>query len=411
MIVNKESLQKDAVELSRQYNNLMLLWATGCGKTQAAIKIQDYHNSHNTLIVVAETAHINVWKEEYIKCGKEYLLDKTDILCYASLKHKKDTKIDILILDEGHHATTDIRSDILSTIKADKVIVLSATLDKQKEELFNSIFGRFHKFEVSLSDAIKFNILPRPKIITVPLELTRFTRDTQIVITRGKSKLHKVIFCELKDRWKYMMDKENYPNLKLIISASLKEKYLYLCEQFDYYKRAYLSTRRETIKNKWMRIGSERKLFLADSKTKYIQSFIEKLRDSNKRFVCFCGSIKQAELLGSGNSIHSKKKNSLEIIKDFNSKKINNLFAVNMIQEGQNLLDIQLGIIVQLDGTERPFIQKLGRVFRAEDPTQIIFYFKGTRDEEYLSHALECIDSRFIYKVNSIKELDYEMGT
>ena len=89
---------------------------------------------------------------------------------------------------------------------------------------------------------------------------------------------------------------------------------------------------------------------------------------------------------------------SLNTINDFNEKKINSLFAIGMLQEGQNLVDIQAGIIVQLDGQERAFIQKSGRVYRAEDPIQCIFYYKNTRDEEYLNKAIENIDASFIYK-------------
>ena len=77
-----------------------------------------------------------------------------------------------------------------------------------------------------------------------------------------------------------------------------------------------------------------------------------------------------------------------------------------MLQEGQkNLTDIQVGIIVQLDGTERPFIQKFGRSLRAEDPHQYIFYYKNTRDEEYLENILYGIDETFIdtVDINTLK--------
>ena len=60
-------------------------------------------------------------------------------------------------------------------------------------------------------------------------------------------------------------------------------------------------------------------------------------------------------------------------------KNINNIFAVGMLQEGQNLVNIEAGIIIQLDGKERSFIQKFGRSLRAEDPVQYIFYYKNTK--------------------------------
>ena len=71
-----------------------------------------------------------------------------------------------------------------------------------------------------------------------------------------------------------------------------------------------------------------------------------------------------------------------------------------MLQEGQNLNDIEVGIIVQLDGQERSFIQKFGRSLRAEDPTQYIFYYKNTRDTEYLQNVLEGINESYIQELN-----------
>jgi superfamily II DNA or RNA helicase len=70
-----------------------------------------------------------------------------------------------------------------------------------------------------------------------------------------------------------------------------------------------------------------------------------------------------------------------------------------MLQEGVNLSDIQVGIIIQLDGEERAFIQKFGRTLRAESPVQYIIYYKGTRDEEYLKNALENIDKSYIKEI------------
>ena len=90
----------------------------------------------------------------------------------------------------------------------------------------------------------------------------------------------------------------------------------------------------------------------------------------------------------------------MSVIANFNDKKINSLFAVGMANEGMNLNDIQIGIIIQLDGNERSFIQKYGRAMRADNPVQYIFYYKDTQDEIYLKNALENIDSKFIVNLD-----------
>jgi superfamily II DNA or RNA helicase len=70
-----------------------------------------------------------------------------------------------------------------------------------------------------------------------------------------------------------------------------------------------------------------------------------------------------------------------------------------MITEGMNLTDIQMGIITQLDGKERLFVQKIGRVLRADSPKAVIFYYKNTQDEKYLNNALENIDAKYIRRI------------
>ena len=72
-----------------------------------------------------------------------------------------------------------------------------------------------------------------------------------------------------------------------------------------------------------------------------------------------------------------------------------------MLQEGQNLEDIQAGIIVQLDGAESFYSKKFGRTLRADSPEQYIFYYKNTRDEEYLDKALQDINPNYITTLTS----------
>ena len=60
------------------------------------------------------------------------MLKKTKIFCYASIKNNLNENVDLLCLDEGHHATSEIRLDYLSTIKATKVVALTATMTHYK---------------------------------------------------------------------------------------------------------------------------------------------------------------------------------------------------------------------------------------------------------------------------------------
>lgn len=405
--MNREELQNKSLQLIKEYDRIALQWCTGLGKSKMAIQAANYLAKHKenfkVLLVVAEIAHKSNWEKEFIKW--DYKVSNTTIECYASLKKLRDTKWDLIIFDEAHHLGSDLRIEVLTSIISKNIILLSATLPDQTMQSITEIFGEFAISKISLKQAIEWNILPKPKVFLVPLVLNSTYSNCTIIEEWGKKEKRVTYKCKFHERWEYLRNKTKYPNITLEISCTQQQKYDYLTEQFEYWRNQFFKTRQEFTKNKWLQVGSKRKRFLGECKTDAVRLLLHKLQD--KRLICFCSSIEQAELLGGKNAIHSKKEDSLNIIDNFNSKYINSLFAVGMLQEGQNLIDIEAGIIVQLDGQERAFIQKFGRSLRADDPIQFIFYYKNTRDVDYLDNVLEGIDSEYINEIDNF--IDFEI--
>lgn len=410
MTTDKDLLQDKMVNTLFSKNNLILMWGTGVGKSLVAIRAMfrgfEYVKSPKYLLVVAETSHKDNWKNEFVKfLGKEsaeMVLEHTTVICYASLKNYRNTSWDIVCFDEAHHLGSDLRMDILQTITAKKVLALSATLKEDVIDALNQSFDRFIINRLNVQESIDKGFLPEPKIVCISLELERFKRTETIEmdLRTAKSKDKGTIKDLWSNRWKYLKNRKSYAGYVLQFSCTQKEKYDYINEQFEYWKNQYFRNQGNIrLKNMWLQWGTKRKRFLGDLKTQEAYSLCKKLKKQKKRFICFCSSIVQAEALGGNNCIHSKKKDSAKIISEFNSKVRDSIFAVGMLVEGVSLTDIQAGIIVQLDGEERQFIQKSGRVYRAKDPIQYIFYYRGTRDEEYLQKALEGINKDYIMEV------------
>lgn len=395
--MTREELTKNIVEIGENYSRVVLSWPTGLGKSFGSLQLAKLWNPKKILLVVAETAHKDNWSNEIDKFNKLYKYNlKTQnltIICYASL-HKYADKYDMIIFDEAHHMFTEKRIEHIKNYTTDKVVLLSATLSLEQLGWAGIIFGKFHISNISLQEVIDNDILPTPKIKLIPLELNNSIYSEEFIQEWGTNKKRIKIDCLYNDRWKYIKNKRVYPNVELHIKCTKRQKYSLLNEQIEFYKKLYMQRRQEFIKTKWLQLGSQRKRFLGENKTIYVKKLIKEI--NNRRFICFCTSIDQAKELGAENAIHSKNKESFKVLNEFNTFKINNLFAVGMLTEGQNLSNIEVGIIVQLDGTERPFIQKLGRVLRAKDPIQYIFYYKNTRDEEYLKDILENIDKDMI---------------
>ncbi len=404
--MNKDIIQNEIAELSKIHNNMLLTLSTGVGKSRAFIKIQTLQpEPPKTLLVVAERAHIDNWIEEYNIFNREPLKNTT-IICYASLHKYSNSSFDIICLDEVHHLTAK-RCAILNSIKAKKVFGLSATMDQQKKDAFRLVClcltnHNFFEYKISLNKAIKNNLLPVPVIIPMTLTLDD-TLPTEIIeIKKGSKRPATTVSTNLKSRGFYL---KKYKEIKLICACTQKEKYLYLCEQMDSARQRYMCLYKQYLKNAWLQWGLKRKRYLAELKTNVAKTLLKSL--PNKRILIFCGSIAQANALGAKkNIINSQVSNCEEIIKNFNSGKIDTLFCVNMLREGQNLQNVDLGIIIQLDGVDISFYQRVGRCLRSVNPEIYVLYYKGTKDEEYWLRSIEKIDLIYIknHETSTTKE-------
>lgn len=383
--MTREQAQKTAVKLSKVWDNLILEWCTGLGKTLAAINIIEANftktnpgvSGDNWYIVIAETNHEYSWREEFKKHNKEHLLDVVTFICYQSLH--KWTKGTHYILDEIHHLQSEKRLDLLDIIKRgslQQLVGLSATLTWKQKENITNVIGATKTYKITLSEAIEWKILPEPKVFLVEVELDNTLKNC--------------LFESSKDK---------------VINCTEKVKYKYMTDRIEWLKDKYMLSRTHFQKIAWLKKANERKKFLADCKTKHAKKLLECLKD--KRLICFTGSIKQSEELSKGNSIHSKipKKKRELMLENFNGGVSNKLFATGMLKEGVNLNNIQAGIIVQLDNVERYFTQVSGRTLRAMYPEQYILYVKDTQDEVYVNTALTNFNMDYVTKIN-IKNLN-----
>lgn len=401
---NRTPIQNEAFKKLFKYNNLLLRWGTGVGKTRVAVLACDYildrELDPQILLLVAERSHKDNWRIEFEKfLGKkraQEVLKYVIIECYASMHKYKSRRWDLAIFDECHHLQSEKRQEILETMEADYVLALSATPGEAVIQVLEEVFGKFKISRISLQKAIDEEFLPEPRIEVIPLELERFRRTETIEVDMSSRVAHSWMDI-WSNRWSYFKNRKRWAGYRIIFKCTQKEKYDYINEQFDYWKRMYFRNQGNIrLKNNWLQWGSRRKRYLGELKTGVAGELADRLRNEGKRFICFCTSIDQANALGQGTAVHSDNRDSFELIKKFNDLEISSLFAVRMFVEGQNLTQLDDGIIIQLDGNERQFIQKSGRMFRSKEPHIHIFYYKDTRDEEYLQKALEGINEKYV---------------
>ena len=372
MFKTKTEIQDYGVQLTNTHKNIIYEFATGVGKTLTAIRVIEKYGGE-WKIIIAETNHELNWINEFKEHGKEHLLANVTFHCYQSL-HKVVGNYNY-VFDETHHLLGDqklMHAHDITTYQFDKRnIFLSATLTYHQKETLKGIFKGLHIFKVPLSEAIAMGILPKPSVYLVPVELDNTIKNITFQFSKTKSTV-----CT---EW---------------------QAYKHYCDRVEYFKNKYDGTFDRWDRINWLRAGNNRKRFLSECKTKHAIELVSKLKD--KRLICFAGSIPQAKLLGKNLAIHSgiPKKKRLQIIEDFNNQNIHQLFVVDMLKEGMNLKNIEVGINVQLDNVERYFAQSHGRVLRSSFPEHYILFVENTQDETYVSTALENFDKQYVSTIN-----------
>lgn len=403
----RKKLQDEALDGLYNYKSLILEWCTGLGKTKVALEcirmVSGKYTSEDfsVLILLAETSHKQNWIDEFEKWGMEEYLKYVTLECYHSLHKHLGKKYKLVIYDEAHHLS-EARIITAASIEVEYMVALSATLPSEVKRRLSSLYGRGFQSAVSLSDAIDGGILPKPKVLVVPLTLDDKWTTEEIVIEWGlKSKREDYTF-HYSGPSSIIQARRGSTAGRAVARVTPFQKYSYLESQVNYWWKRFLKTNADRDKNNWLMAGLNRKQFLGEQKSSLVVPILAKLE--HLKYVCFCASIRQAEYFSPDTCIHSKRKDSLERINSFNKGTIKTLFPVGMLQEGNNLEGIEAGIIVQFDGKTRGFIQKMGRTMRADNPLQILFYYKGTRDEEYIQGALRDFNADY-YRIVEYEEL------
>lgn len=349
--------------------------------------LQDKPFPKPILLLVAEKSHKKNWQDEFLKWHFNY---NVTIACYASLHKYANYTFSMVICDEAHHLFSEKRLEAINSIQSPYTILLSATL---KPSVVSQLTNRIFTFStINLNKAIETEVLPTPKINIIEMSLDNTACDQYF--DWGKSYGRITITCKYNDRFNFFARK-----MPVRVMCTQRQKYMYLNGQMDFWEEKYHNSNNDIFKNKWLQYGLKRKRYIGELKTQQVESLIKSL-PQNERYICFCSSVDQCKQLGNNNAIHSKRKDNQQVIDSFNFLKSNSLYAVGMAVEGLNLRNINTAIIIQLDGNERPFLQKIGRSLRADSPTVYVFCYKDTQDEKYLQNAIRDIDPKYIKRLS-----------
>ena len=395
--MTREQIRNDILNLKSKY--ILAELPTSVGKTRVALEfMNDKKATGNILIVIPRLILIDNWKKEFIKWGYEPYLSQVTFTTYISLpKYTKSKMYDLVIFDECHHLSERAR-EAAEELISNYILLLSATVNRTLKKEFKMLFPQLECYKISMREAINEDILPDPEVFLIPLELSDNIIETMVINPKAK-KTTKVSFS-----YRFMARKDK--NTKYIIECTQKEYYSDLSAMVDFYKRNYLHTNNQAIYFRWQQKAKERLMWLSGLKNNVVLQLLEKLKD--KRTLTFCNGIEQTEILGKY-CINSKNTESNSILEDFNNEKINHITACNILNEGANLTNCQVGIFVSINSSDTMRIQKLGRILRHNNPMIFVLYYVGTREEELVKEMLETYNQELITVVNmkQLNEINY----
>lgn len=365
-ISQREFFQQYPATISK---NLLLEYATGVGKSKAAINCV----KKKALIVHHRVVHKKNWEEEIKKWGADF---DREYITYATLARNKKIQgeYDTVIVDECHHVT-DKNLPVLKSIKNARWIFLSATVPYDKRKLLSSICN-YETIKVSINDAIKMGILPKPKIYIVQCHLDGFGRNFtyRIKLNRNTDTEFQCTYSTYK---RYLNSRQN-----LAVQCTQSEYLIMLNDQIEYLKKKYFASRQEHDKFRWLAAASDRKKFISYTKTIHVKNMLMNFKDARK--IVFSHDIDQSMAISRNSQLCIDSKNgNYDLVEKFNNKEVNSLYAVGVLNEGMNIYDLDYAFIVALSGTEISNIQRLGRSFRSKEPEVFIFVVPNSRDQEY----------------------------
>lgn len=372
--------------------NVLLILPTGFGKSKCAIERVKYKakNCKSLLIVVPRNVLKVNWREELNKWWPNCKLNITFTTYVSFPKHKGNW--DFVIFDEAHHLSERCR-EALCDFTISNSILLSATVKKELREELKEVFDDLYYYNTTLRKAIDNGVLPDPIVYLMPLVLeNKFPNERVIKNPKAKGR---IIYSSWAERWAYMRQKSNPVHIFCTQAQYLDD----LNSQIEWFKN-----RRGNIacKNRWLKLCGDRLKFLSDCKVPTILKILAHCK--NQRTLTFCNNIDQTVKLGEY-CINSKNTKSGNILELFNKNIINHITACNMLNEGINLSNCQVGIYANLNSSETIIKQRTGRLLRHPHPIIIIPYYKGTREEELVNKMLEDYNPDLVKTVNFVEEI------
>jgi len=343
--------QKVAIEKWKQRGQKgIIVLPTGTGKTYIALAVineEIRQNGGKVAVIVPTIVLANQWQQkiyEYvgIKPALYYTHEKgigkitVFVVNSAYLNRHLLQYFSLVIVDEIHHLSAPTWKQIVEAIKDKKVMGLTATPE-------NAILPIVYYMGIGLA---------REKKAVVSVEI-------------------KPVYAELTPLERYQYEQ---------VDQAIKD----IARKLESAKAYGDKTSAEILDRKLKIMANKRKQLMSEVKDKAIKVLEIARKHSNEKILVFTESIKGAEKIAQvlndngikSMTIHSQKGKAIRntILQEW-GKSFRVLIAVRSLDEGVDIPDVSIGVIVATGKTIRQLTQRLGRILRpAPNKEKAIMY-------------------------------------
>jgi len=436
-IFEKKDKIQQAGLLSYKQNNCCSLIAacTGSGKSRIGVlacedAVNNRPEAKILIVVPTQKLRDKNWQDEFEKWGAMKIYKKNVVrCCYASLAKFTGEYFSLVILDEAHNITEN-NSQFFTNNSWFAILGLTATPPKSGEtkQILNILCPT--TFVYTLDQGVKHGVVAPYEIYIVKTKLDEIRRNITVELKDGRKFnvtekeryefLCKVIddtrtkLVQIGEKLKQFEECEFYKTQQYIVDDCLKmkkkefeaqlNKDVHLEDEILQQLFEYRTNKQQlefwTNKHKFQMLDRMRFIYNLESKKEAAQYLLENFIDEDAKTIVFCGSIKQANELCGENVFHSSVKDTA-LIKFLNDL-IKRLGVVEALNEGQNIENVEIEVVVQVNSNEKDIIQRIGRSVRyREGHVALIFIFccKDTQDESWVAKALKNLDESRITEI------------
>lgn len=359
--------QKAALNAWLRTKSGVLVLPTGAGKTVIGIKAIAALNVP-TLVVVPTLELVKQWKQELedkfgvevgTYSGEGHVLKPITVSTYDTAYLRADelgNKFLLLIFDEVHHLPSPGYTNIAEMFVAPYRLGLTATYEREDgrhKELERLVGGKVYEIGVDKLRGTHLAEYTTKKIVT---ELTEAER-------------------------------EEYETYHKIFTEFLKQKHVVLRSPRDFQRFVMRTGRDPKAREALLARNRARRIALnSDSKLQALSEILAK--HFGERTIIFTehNSLVYAisrEFLIPAITHTTQKEERAEILDNFRTGKYKTIVTSKVLEEGIDVPEASVGVILSGSGSKREYKQRLGRILRKKEGKLAILYeivSKGTTE-------------------------------